>query len=121
MQHVEERAQALRDAGIPGTWEELKVRATLDLLQERDSRPVPGPGHPDPGEPDPGSPGSGGPSPDTPDTPGTPGPGQGPSIGAQVTITVPATALDGDDGPPGEVDPDWGHPDPSLHAVCWTC
>ena len=40
MQHVEERARALRDAGVPGTWEELKVRATLDLLQERDSRPA---------------------------------------------------------------------------------
>jgi len=38
MQHVEEHARALRDAGVPGTWEELKVRATLDLLQERDSR-----------------------------------------------------------------------------------
>ena len=36
MQHVEERAQELREAGVPGTWEELKVRATLDLLQERD-------------------------------------------------------------------------------------
>ena len=42
MQHVEDRARALRDAGVPGTWEELKVRATLDLLQERDSRPAPG-------------------------------------------------------------------------------
>ena len=42
MQHVEARARALRDAGVPGTWEELKVRATLDLLQERDSRPAPG-------------------------------------------------------------------------------
>ena len=40
MQHVEDRARALRDAGVPGTWEELKVRATLDLLQERDSRLV---------------------------------------------------------------------------------
>jgi uncharacterized protein DUF222 len=40
MQHVEDRARALRDAGVPGIWEELKVRATLDLLQERDSRPV---------------------------------------------------------------------------------
>jgi hypothetical protein len=40
MQHVEERARALREAGVPGTWEELKVRATLDLLQERDSRPA---------------------------------------------------------------------------------
>ena len=101
MQHVEDRARALRDAGVPGTWEELKVRATLDLLQERDSRPAPGPDSPDPGGPDPGRPGAGGPSPETPDTPG---PGQGPSISAQVTITVPATALDGDDGPPGEVD-----------------
>ena len=41
MQHVEDRARALREAGVPGTWEELKVRATLDLLQERDSRPPP--------------------------------------------------------------------------------
>jgi hypothetical protein len=39
MQHVQDRARALRAAGVPGTWEQLKVRATLDLLQERDSRP----------------------------------------------------------------------------------
>src|SRR5947209_9012743 len=52
MQHVEERARALRDAGVPGTWEELKVRATLDLLQERDSRPAPA-------EPSPGTDGKG--------------------------------------------------------------
>src|SRR5690242_3208735 len=70
MQHVEDRARALRDAGVPGTWEELKVRATLDLLQERDSRPAPGPGNPEPGGPDPGGHGPGGPTPDTPDTPG---------------------------------------------------
>jgi len=44
MQHVEDRARALRESGVPGTWEELKVRATLDLLQERDSRPPPGSG-----------------------------------------------------------------------------
>ena len=89
MQHVEDRARALRDAGVPGTWEELKVRATLDLLQERDSRPAPGgPGH---NGPSPGGPSPGGPGPD------------GPSIGAQVTITVPAAALGGD-GPGGEAD-----------------
>jgi hypothetical protein len=82
MQHVEDRARALRDAGMPGTWEELKVRATLDLLQERDSRPAPG-------ESSPSGSGSG---------PGVP------SIGAQVTITVPATAMGGDTGPAGEVD-----------------
>ena len=70
MQHVEDRARALRDAGVPGTWEELKVRATLDLLQERDSRPAAD---------------------------------AGPAVGANITITVPRTAMDGDAGPPGEV------------------
>jgi Domain of unknown function (DUF222) len=70
MQHVEDRARALREAGVPGTWEELKVRATLDLLQERDSRPAAD---------------------------------AGPAVGANITITVPHTALAGDNGPPGEV------------------
>jgi hypothetical protein len=70
MQHVEDRARGLRDAGVPGTWEELKVRATLDLLQERDSRPAAD---------------------------------AGPAVGANITITVPHTALAGDNGLPGEV------------------
>ncbi len=44
-QHVEQRALDLRAAGIPGTLEELRVRAYLDLLQERRTcLPVPGPG-----------------------------------------------------------------------------
>ena len=88
MQHVEERARALRDAGVPGTWEELKVRATLDLLQERDSRPALG----EPSASD-GTEGPGGPAADA-----------GPSLCAMITITVPHTALGGDAGPPGEVD-----------------
>jgi hypothetical protein len=79
MQHVEDRARALRDAGVPGSWEELKVRATLDLLQERDSRLALG----EPSASD--------------------GADDGPAIGAMITITVPCTALDGDSGPPGEV------------------
>jgi hypothetical protein len=96
MQHVEDRARALRDAGVPGTWEELKVRATLDLLQERDSRPVLS--EPAAGD---AAAGAGGPGPDA----SGPGPGgQGPVIGAMITITVPHTALDGDTGPPGEVE-----------------
>jgi hypothetical protein len=37
-QHVEQRALDLRAAGVPGTLRELRVRAYLDLLQERDSR-----------------------------------------------------------------------------------
>jgi hypothetical protein len=106
MQHVEDRARALRDAGVPGTWEELKVRATLDLLQERDSRPAlsepsasggsegadsrgpdaSGPAHPGPGGSGPGGlggPGAlGGPGglggPGSGD-PGPGGPGSGPA------------------------------------------
>ena len=37
-QHVDQRALDLRAAGVPGTLQELRVRAYLDLLQERDSR-----------------------------------------------------------------------------------
>jgi hypothetical protein len=78
MQHVEDRARALREAGVPGTWEELKIRATLDLLQERDSRPAPG-------------------------EPSASGGAEGLSVGAMITITVPHTALAGNTGPSGEV------------------
>ena len=43
-QHVEQRALDLRAAGVPGTLQDLRVRAYLDLLQERDSRaPAAGP------------------------------------------------------------------------------
>jgi hypothetical protein len=40
-QHVEQRALDLRAAGMPGTLQDLRVRAYLDLLQERDSRNLP--------------------------------------------------------------------------------
>ena len=40
-QHVEQRALDLRAGGMPGTLQELRVRAYLDLLQERDSRALP--------------------------------------------------------------------------------
>ena len=40
-QHVEQRALDLRAAGMPGSLRELRVRAYLDLLQERDSRDLP--------------------------------------------------------------------------------
>jgi hypothetical protein len=80
-QHVEQRALDLRAAGMPGTLQELRVRAYLDLLQERDSRDLPADGQasvPDqpvqhgrscgPPDPDPGPDG-----PDGPDGPGGPG------------------------------------------------
>jgi hypothetical protein len=74
-EHVEQRALDLRAAGLPGTLPDLRVRAYLDLLQERDqpASPDPGPDGPSPG-PD-GPDGSGGPG-----GPGPP-PGTGPPPG----------------------------------------
>jgi Domain of unknown function (DUF222) len=131
-QHVEQRALDLRAAGMPGTLQELRVRAYLDLLQERDSRnlPAPGTGPADPNGPDgrhgpdgngpdnPAGPdgpdgprgnGPGGPGPSPGPGPG-PGPGAGPapspasepSLAALVTITVPLATLHGQSGTPGE-------------------
>ena len=82
-QHVEQRALDLRAAGVPGSLQDLRVRAYLDLLQERDSRTVPagvvpaasGEGGQD--QPAPGQPASDQPPPNT-DPPGPPGPGPGP-------------------------------------------
>jgi len=71
-QHVEQRALDLRAAGIPGTLQELRVRAYLDLLQERDSRDLPAGGQasvPDQSAPDGQT--SGSPDPDA--GPGGPG------------------------------------------------
>ena len=121
-QHVEQRALELRAAGVPGTLRELRWRAYLDLLQERDSRLVAGtvPGQ-DPGQghrpadddgprEDPGGNGNGGngPGPHSPAGTGPDGrarpagPGAGPCLAALVNITVPlATAL-GQSGTPGE-------------------
>src|SRR5579859_2908926 len=64
-QHVEQRALDLRAAGVPGTLQDLRVRAYLDLLQERDTRTLsaappataeqPAPGQPAPDQPAPAS------------------------------------------------------------------
>jgi hypothetical protein len=107
-QHIEQRALDLRAAGVPGTLDELRVRAYLDLLQERDSRhPAPDPApaehpapadpehpapadpehpapadpeHPDPGPSDADSPSAGAEPPGRPSGPGpTPGPKPGPA------------------------------------------
>jgi hypothetical protein len=105
MQHIEQRALDLRAAGVPGTLQELRAQAYLDLLQERDSRPAPAdpPPNTDPNGDDGPSAGPdrpGGAGPDAPPRPAQPGPG--PSLAAQVTITVPLAALDGDPGACGE-------------------
>ena len=109
-QHVEQRALDLRAAGVPGTLQDLRVRAYLDLLQERDSRAAPaapagpaasgraGPDQPAPDQPAPDQPppdaGPPGPSGTGPD-----GPGSGPDD------------PDGPDGPDGSDGPD-GPDDP---------
>ena len=128
-QHVEQRALDLRAAGMSGTLADLRVRAYLDLLQERDSRLVPvGPAAGEAGRPaGPGGGGSGGP-PDQYEGPpdpgggpgGTRGPGSGsgggpggpagqaprqgagPSVAALVNILVPAETLLGLSATPGE-------------------
>jgi hypothetical protein len=113
-QHVEQRAMDLRAAGLPGTLQELRVRAYLDLLQERDSRDLPAvpddagaPGQPPPdsGPPESGPPGDG-PGGDGPGGPGPaprPGPGAGPSVAALVTLTIPWATYQGRSETPGEV------------------
>ena len=103
-QHVDQRARDLRAAGIPGTLRELRVRAYLDLLQERDSRgalrdPEPGRGQGDQSSDGPGEPGGPGHGPG-----GRPGAGSArPSLAALVNITVPLATLLGRSGTPGEV------------------
>ena len=73
-QHVDTRARQMRAAGMPGTLRELRVRAFLDLLQERDA----GDGPEDPGTQDHGQNPGDWDNPD--DEPGEPGeePGDGP-------------------------------------------
>ena len=105
-QHVDQRAHDLRAAGVPGTLRELRVRACLDLLQERDSRLGPGgPAGPD-GSDDGGRDGNGGSGPGRDSGPnGGPAGGQdpGPSVAAHVTITAPAGTALGQSEQPGEV------------------
>jgi len=126
-QHVDQRARELRAAGMPGSLRELRIRAYLDLLQERDSRLTitlepsqdagQGQGPADDDGPQDGPGGNGGPGPGPHDGPagtaqegpeGTDGGARparqdtGPSLAALVNLTVPlATAL-GQSGTPGE-------------------
>jgi hypothetical protein len=127
---VEQRALDLRAAGIPGTLEELRVRAYLDLLQERHTRLAAAapeaagtPATDGPDDTGPGGNGSGGPGGSGPaGGPGGSGPGRGPaggpggsgsggrpgadtgpSLAALVTITVAASTLTGQSATPAEV------------------
>jgi hypothetical protein len=116
-QHVEQRALDLRAAGVPGTLDELRVRAFLDLLQERDSRTAaagsgagkeaetsgPSGDSADPDDTEGGGPAGsdGGSGSSGPDDTGNGGPGgsrkpgrdSGPSLAALVNITIPWSAM----------------------------
>jgi Domain of unknown function (DUF222) len=107
-QHVEQRALDLRAAGVPGTGQELRVRAYLDLLQERDSRPAgAGGGTSAAASPDgtggPGRPHADGDGPGGPHADGADGPGTGPRLAALVNITIPWSVWTGPCGTPAEV------------------
>ncbi len=123
-QHVEQRARDLRAAGVPGSLRELRIRAYLDLLQERDSRAtVVRPGGSDPGgggpqgEDGPGGGGRPGNGPAGSGGAGTrahPASDPGPSVAALVTITVPLTSMPGQSAVPGQpVPPATGQSVPS--------
>jgi uncharacterized protein DUF222 len=126
-QHVEQRALDLRAGGIPGSLRELRIRAYLDLLQERDSRASAdraGDADPNDGGPQPGNGGSGGGGSTGPGPSGSGGTGTAaqpaldacPSVAALVTITVPLTILPGRPATPGQPAPagsaglDWPAP-----------
>jgi Domain of unknown function (DUF222) len=122
-QNVEQRALDLRAAGMPGTLRELRVRAYLDLLQERDSRDLlaDGGGAAEPAAPDQAPPD--GPPDPRHDEPrdrrgsgenGSPGNGsggraasnssRGPSLAALVTLTIPWSTYQGWSETPGQAD-----------------
>lgn len=105
-QRLTARALALRDAGLPGSVGELRARAYLDALLDRDSTPAPS-------EPAPTSPGASAPPPADPVGPAAPPPGPpiGPRLPALINLTLPlATQLGLADDPGvvagfGPVDP----------------
>jgi Domain of unknown function (DUF222) len=93
-QNVEQRALDLRAAGVPGTLQDLRVRAYLDLLQERDIRTAAAPS-PSPGQDQDGAAGHAS-SPSDPCI--------GPSLAALITITVPLGTVQGLSEEPGNAD-----------------
>lgn len=134
-QNIEQRALDLRAAGLEGSLRELQVRATLDLLLERDSRstlttPQPtgtaaGPADGDaadqeprdddlPGEPEgpqDGGPGNGGPG--NGGGSGKDRQGGGAGLAAQPVILIPWEALTGGPSGPAEI-PGFGLIDPET-------
>src|ERR1700761_7925047 len=89
-QQLTARALALRDAGLPGSVEELRARAYLDALLDRDSAAPATAGPPSPA-------GLAVPP------PGPPAPGPGARLPAWITLTVPLATHLGLADDPGTV------------------
>jgi Domain of unknown function (DUF222) len=98
-QRVNAWARQLRQAGVQGSMDELRARAYLDLLLNRDSRLTAQ--HDDPG----GAEGADGPDWPEPAIPGDPGGGNMIPVGfaGQINLTVPATTLLDLADRPGEI------------------
>ena len=107
-------AKELRKAGLDGTMDELRARAYLDLLLDKDSRPRQAAGN------DPDSPGDGGSGPPGPDGADGRTPAGGSRAGGvpagfvgRVNLTIPLTTVLDLTDRPGEV-PGIGPIDPAL-------
>jgi hypothetical protein len=119
-QCITERALALRDAGLPGSLEELRARAYLDTLRGQDSstttplQTTAPPNEPRPNEPRPKEPAPpNNPRPKEPAPPNNPParrePAPQPRLAALVNLTVPLAAILGEPGRVagfGPVDPE---------------
>ena len=113
-QHVEQRALDLRAAGLPGSLRELRIRAYLDLLQERDSRDLPaapGPAGTADGDPDQPAPGREPPAPPDADPGSDPGPDGNSGPGGN------GNGPSGPSGPSGSAPGRGPAPGPSLAAL----
>ena len=119
-QRITAWARQLRDAGLEGSMDELRARAYLDILLDKDSRPRQdaadgGPGRRDGLEGSRDGPNDGGPGPASPG-----GPAAGPHATAlpagfagRITLTIPLATLLGLADRPGEI-PGLGPVDPWL-------
>ena len=97
-QHIQDRALAYKAAGMPGTMDQLRVRAFLDALN---GAPAPAPAPAGPTDPD------------ATDPAGNGGPGTGAEVAANIMLTVPLTTLLGLADRPGDA-PGWGALNPAL-------
>jgi hypothetical protein len=84
-------AKQLKKAGLPGSMDQLRARAFLDIMLGKDSRPSAHDGT----KANPGSPGNGGSGPSEPDGPGIPPTGGAVPAGfaGRLHLTIPLTTL----------------------------